>query len=1004
MNSFIKSSGRCYLKRLIAIFKYSLIALLLILTTIIVYLSFFGPKHFNFIDGIVKHNIEKNLDQISISKIRTGISLDLKDMSIVLGLDDWELSYKKSAVFMVPNIKLKFDIYNLLLQRNNKIFKGIVFDERDVAVIYDKSQKNNGVSQEKIPIENVINILKKYQHLMKDSSYIVENFKVIIKTENGDDYAINLQNLEFKFSDTNDVEIISLISIDEIIANLKISTTMSNNSMSVKGSITSDKQPGKLNKIKIGQTSITTDFKINFDTTLSYLNFLEKVNFNFIQGGITNIASKKFLQNDLAISNLNFNGELLENFSKINIPYLTLKIDNEIPVRGQINYEAKKLVANFDGLNLSTKKVLETWSNNLLPPVHLWLSEHLEDGNVSNLTLINDFDKQDESALTTLINLKNAKLKYSQTAPIITLNTAEVKFTTKNLIISSNDGKVLSNSINGITAEIEDMNQENLSMIFNANILGSISEQLEIANMHHEFQIPKNIEGMANTKIKFVVPFYKMPTFEDLKVNLHSKLTKVSIRDIYQNYQLTSGNLEANLIEEKLKIKGVAKINGLLNITVNSEISVKNNQNYLIKINTNDNLQNFQKLKIPLSNFFNNSTSIKGILKVTPNEITSEFWVDLHNTSVNIDALGIVKKVKFPGSIYIKFVNNGEDETKISKFEFKIPNKYFLGTGVVNDKIRELVKFECSIFQNNIQGMVLNYDKVENLNRITVNGAKADLSEFSLKELVNQLNSDNIKSGGFFSFNGKIDNMILKNNISLNKVNISVNNQRNISVNISAFLDGNRPLRVYYNYPVLSITSPDAGSVLKALGITEKIGEGNLEIKGSYETRKKFKGFVELNNFYAIKTPVLLNLLTLTAPISTLRSIIKNKGIRFYSFQCPIEYDGRYLEFNDCVAESKLLALKLSGNIDIETKYLNSRGVIMPENIVNTIFKKVPFLNLFSGPKNEGMILSTLFDMKGYLDEDIKVSANYLSTLTPGFLRNIFKKPISKPQKERIEK
>jgi len=151
------------------------------------------------------------------------------------------------------------------------------------------------VSQEKIPIENVINILKKYQHLMKDSSYIVENFKVIIKTENGDDYAINLQNLEFKFSDTNDVEIISLISIDEIIANLKISTTMSNNSMSVKGSITLDKQPGKLNKIKIGQTSITTDFKINFDTTLSYLNFLEKVNFNWIERSQLEVGTLMFI-------------------------------------------------------------------------------------------------------------------------------------------------------------------------------------------------------------------------------------------------------------------------------------------------------------------------------------------------------------------------------------------------------------------------------------------------------------------------------------------------------------------------------------------------------------------------------------------------------------------------------------------------------------------------------------------------------------------------------------
>ena len=66
---------------------------------------------------------------------------------------------------------------------------------------------------------------------------------------------------------------------------------------------------------------------------------------------------------------------------------------------------------------------------------------------------------------------------------------------------------------------------------------------------------------------------------------------------------------------------------------------------------------------------------------------------------------------------------------------------------------------------------------------------------------------------------------------------------------------------------------------------------------------------------------------------------------------------------------------------------------------MNTIFKKIPFLNLFSGPKNEGMILSTLFDMKGYIDGDLKVSANYLSTITPGFLRNIFKKHVTKPQK-----
>ncbi|MFK7760641.1 MAG: DUF3971 domain-containing protein [Candidatus Midichloriaceae bacterium] len=1004
MSNSIKSSDMVYLKKLLVILKFSLAMLLFTVVGIIAYLSFFGSKHLTFIDNIIKHNIEKNLDQINISKIRTGIALDLKDASIVLSLEDLELSYKKSAVFIAPDLRLKFDIIGLILRRPNQMFKGIILDEKKIAIVYDKSQKNKELKQEKIPITNVINILKKYQYILKDQSYIIENFKINIKNGNGDDYNINLKNLEFKFDNINNIEVNSLIQIDNAAANLKISAkTTSGSAIDIKGSILSDNQIEKSNDVTIGQTNIKTNFKINFDTRLSYLNFTEKINFSFMQSGITNIANSNFFQNDLDVNALSFKGEILNNFSKIDIPYFTSKIDNQILVKGGINYEAKKLIANLNVSNLSTKEVLNIWSNNLLSEVHLWLLEHLKGGEVSNLILVNDFNEQVKSSLTTSVNLKNAHIKYLKNAPTLTLNTAEVKFTTKNLVISSEDGKILNSSINNVKAEIEDLNQEKLVMKFNANILGSISEQLKIANMHYKLQEQREIEGMANTKINFVVPFYKVPTFEDLKFNLQSQLSDVIMSGIYQNYQLTNGKLEVNLIGEKLKISGEAKINRLLNIFVDADIMIKNNKNYVIQIDINDNLQNFQKLKIPLSNFFGNNANIRGVIKANPKKITSEFWADLYNTSVNIDALSIVKKAKLPGKIHIQFVNNWDNETKISKFKFKLPHKYFSGTGIIDDKIGELVNFKCSIFQNNVQGMVLNYDKVENLNRITLNGIKADLSEFSLQELVSQLSSDNLKGGGFFSFKGKADNLILKNNTSLHDVDISVDNQRSISVNISAFLEKNKPLRVYYNYPVLSITSPDAGAVLKALGITEKINEGDLEIKGSFETHKKFKGFIELNNFYALKTPALLNLLTITAPLTTLRSIIKNKGIRFYSFRCPVEYDGRYLEFDDCIAESKLLALKLSGNIDIETKYLNSRGVIVPQNIVNTIFKKVPFLNLFSGPKNEGMILSTLFNMQGYLDDDIKVSANYLSTLTPGFLRNIFKKHIAKPQKESTE-
>lgn len=999
MSDSNKSLIKFYLKKLLFVFKYSLTILLFILIIIIAYLSFFGSKHFMFIDNIVKHKIEKNLNKVKIRKIRTAIEIDLKDASIILSFEDLELRYKRGAVFIAQDFRLKFDILGLIMKKPNQILKGVVLDEKKVAVIYDKSQKSKELKQEKITIGNTINIVKKYQYILRDQAYNIENFKINIKEGNGEDYNINFKNLNFKFGDKDDLELNSLVQIDSATANLNIyAKTIPGDIIDIQGNIALEKNIERSSKIKIAQTNIMTAFKINFNTKLSYLNFIEKVNFTYVQNGITNVTDTSFFQKDLIIDTLNFKGELLDNFSKINIPHLTSKVDGKISINGRINYEAKKLFANFDIENLSTKEVLNIWSKNFLPKVHLWLFECLKGGDVSNLRLVNDFNKQDEPSLITSINLKNAPIKYLKNVPTLILNTAEVKFTTKNLLISSDDGKVLNSSINNIRAEIEDLDQEKVNMIFSANILGSISEQLKIADMHYKLQVQKKVEGMGNTKINFVVPFYKKPTFEDLKFNLQSELNNVVMHNIYENYQLTDGKLELNLVGEKLKISGEAKINGLLNIIVNSNFYIKHNKHYTIELYINDNFKNFQKLKIPLSNFFGNDANIKVIIKSNTKNITSEFWANLYNTSVNINPLSIVKKPKLPGKMQIKFVNNWDDETKISKFIFKIPHKYFSGTGIIDDKIGELVKFKSSIFQDNIQRMVFSYDKVENINRITLTGDKADLSEFSLKKLVSQLSVDNIKSGFFFNLNGKVNNLVLKNNILLHDVAISVDNQKNVAVKISAFLEPDKQFRIYYNYPVLSVTSPDAGSVFKALGITEKISEGDLEIKGKFQNNKKFKGSVSLNNFYATKTPALLNLLTLTAPISTLESIIKNKGIRFYSFKCPVEYDGRYLEFNDCIAESKLLALKLSGYIDIETRYLNSRGVIIPQNIVNIIFKKVPFLKLFSGPKNEGMILSTLFDMKGHIDEDIRVNANYLSTLTPGFLRNIFRKPISKAQ------
>jgi hypothetical protein len=145
---------------------------------------------------------------------------------------------------------------------------------------------------------------------------------------------------------------------------------------------------------------------------------------------------------------------------------------------------------------------------------------------------------------------------------------------------------------------------------------------------------------------------------------------------------------------------------------------------------------------------------------------------------------------------------------------------------------------------------------------------------------------------------------------------------------------------------------------------------------------------------------VLGRLLALSAPMSSLQNALQNKGLKFTTFHCPIEYIDKKLKFNECVATSNLFAVKITGNIDLDKNYLDARCVLVPQNIFNTLIAKMPIINILSGGKNEGMILSTLFSIDGYLDKEIKIKANYLSTFTLGFLKDILKKPLNNTPKE----
>ncbi|WPX96966.1 hypothetical protein [Candidatus Bandiella euplotis] len=965
------------------------------------YFSFFGPKNLAVVDAIVKNLIEINIANLEIEDIKTGVLLDWKDRSLLLSIEECRLNYNKKTSLTLPDFKLKLNLLSLVLNKPGQILKGVVLNEQKMEIVYHKENQGKHATQEKIPITNVLTFVEKYKEELKNSAYRTDDFVIGIHNNGGTELDVVLQNFEINFGDfsTNlNANIKTTIKIGNVSTQAEfLIKDNSKNALNVDGILTNTPLTSNGKGFEILGTTLQTNFQLSISTKIDFLNAFDKISFQFLQKGGGYIHNDTYLNNGLKINHLELKGEVLDNAKELRISEIDARIEDNIIISGNAKYAQKNFSSAFYIENLSAAQLFKKWQKKLYSEAYQWLVQHILSGEVSKLEIAKQHNEAGTSSIGTKISFKNVDMKYLSTAPNLYLKEGEVRILSNTLSVHSTDAAMSNSQINQINATIEDLTEEQIAMRFSANIYGDITDQINIANSHYAIGLLPNIKGKANSKIDFIVPFYKTPTFEDIELNLQSQLSQVAISDIFYGYDINQGVFKTKLLGQNLYVEGQGNINGYLNTKINGEFSIKDRNSFNINLSSKTSLENFQKAGVPFSQFFGDKIKVKGVINGHNNVVESEFTADLHNTSVNLQSIGIEKKVKMPGKIQVKLYNEGLGETKILKCTCSIPGQNFSGIGQINHKLNELTHFKGTLSQKNSKGLTFQYDKNVSLRKFVLDGVEIDLSSINIVDIPTffNLSKEKEKEKSPLSFSAKVDRVKLKNDILLTNSIIQANNLKNKKFEMVTSLAEDKKIRIYYNYPVLSITSPDAGAVFKGLGITDKINSGTLEIKGQFKSPSHFQGSLELSKFYALKTPFLVNLLTLSAPLTSLQSMMKNKGIEFYSFRCPIEYINDRLEFTDCIAESIILALKIRGNVDLQTGYLDAKGVMVPENIVNTLFKKIPLLNVLSGHKNEGLILSTLFDVKGYINKDIKIYANYLSTFTPGFLREIFKKPIN---------
>ncbi len=189
----------------------------------------------------------------------------------------------------------------------------------------------------------------------------------------------------------------------------------------------------------------------------------------------------------------------------------------------------------------------------------------------------------------------------------------------------------------------------------------------------------------------------------------------------------------------------------------------------------------------------------------------------------------------------------------------------------------------------------------------------------------------------------------------------------------------------------LNGSTEDAGALLKAVGISPNVVGGRLEVSGVTDPAadgRPLTGKLRIRDFRVVNAPLLARVLGV-ALLTGIADSLRGEGVGFSTMEGDFVFKDPTVEVKEARASGASIGITASGVIDIGAETLDLQGTIVPAYAVNSLLGRLPVVgDILVGGKGGG-IFAANYKIEGPL-EDPKVSINPLSTLAPGFLRNLF--------------
>ncbi|SFI62364.1 AsmA-like C-terminal region-containing protein [Celeribacter neptunius] len=184
--------------------------------------------------------------------------------------------------------------------------------------------------------------------------------------------------------------------------------------------------------------------------------------------------------------------------------------------------------------------------------------------------------------------------------------------------------------------------------------------------------------------------------------------------------------------------------------------------------------------------------------------------------------------------------------------------------------------------------------------------------------------------------------------------------------------------------PTISASSDRAGDVVTASGVLQKASGGVLNLALTARPEEGgFDGRVMIDDLRVLSAPSLAELLSAMSVVGLIEQITGGGGILFSHVQGDFTLKPGRLTVKGGTAEGPSLGITMEGLYDSAAGTVDMQGVISPVYFINALGQVV-------SRRGEGLFGVT-YTLTGAAD-DPSVGVNPLSILTPGALRDIFRK------------